>query len=171
MHEAEPDQPGAEEHSAAGRSPVGPLLVGMVMLALGVLMLAQTFNIKGGGFEPSGPRFMPFVVASLWTVLALIYLGQQVSRLVRRADNLPAERFTHMLGAAALVVLLVIYAYLLDPLGYVIATSLFFLGASRAMGSRQWFRDLIVAVALSLLVYLTFTRALGVHLPEGVLGL
>ncbi|GGM71314.1 tripartite tricarboxylate transporter TctB family protein [Dactylosporangium sucinum] len=160
-----------EEPVNATTSPVGPLLMGVAMLAFGALMLTQTFKISGDGLEPDGPRFLPFIVASLWVVLALTYLGQQIRRFIERTGSLPAERFTHMLGATALVALLVVYAYALDSLGYVIATSLFFAGAARAMGSRQPTRDLVAAVALSLLVYLSFTRALGVHLPEGVLGL
>lgn len=157
------------DHASA--SPVGPLLAGLAMLAFGLLLLHETLAIRGEGFAPDGPRFLPLVVVVLWIALSVVYLLQQVVRVARQSGTLPTERFSHMPAAALLVVLLVAYAYLLEPLGYIVATSVFFLAAARTMGSRQVVRDLVVGVGLSLGVYLLFTGALGVHLPEGVIPL
>ena len=77
--------------------------------------------------------------------------------------NLPA--------AAALVATLVAYAFVVGPVGYVPATAVFFVVAARTMGSRQLPRDIVVGIGLTLLVYLSFTRALGVFLPQGVFPL
>ena len=157
-----------EDHSSS--STAGPFVVGGVMLVVGGILLQQTFKIEAEGFDPQGPRFFPLIVVSLWLLLSVLYLGQHLVRVLRSGTGLSAERFDHMLGAGALVVLLVVYAFVLDPVGYWISTSLFFVGSARAMGSRNIVRDIVVGVALSLFVYLSFTRALGVHLPEGVLG-
>jgi putative tricarboxylic transport membrane protein len=162
------DSGGEPDH--ASTSVLGPFLVGAVMLALGSVMFWQTFAINAEGFDPLGPKFFPLVVISLWLLLSVLYLGQHTLKVVRTRTGLAAERFEHMRAAAALVVLLVVYAYVLDPLGYWISTSVFFVGAARAMGSRHLLRDVVIGVGLALLVYLSFTRALGVHLPEGVLG-
>jgi putative tricarboxylic transport membrane protein len=152
-------------------SALAPLVAGAVMVAVGVLLLTQVFAIKADGFDPQGPRFFPLVVLTLLTGLSVVYLLQQVLAIVRGSGLLPAEPFTHMPAAAALVGLLVGYAFVLAPLGYVITTSLFFVGAARTMGSRHLSRDIAVGVGLSLLVYLSFTQALGVSLPAGVLPL
>ena len=157
-----------EDHSST--STLGPFLVGGVMLVVGLVLLQQTFKIKAEGFDAQGPKFFPLVVVSLWLLLSVAYLIQHTLQVIRRGAGLSAERFEHMWGAGALVVLLIVYAYVLDPVGYWISTSLFFVGSARAMRSRNLVRDAVIGVALSLLVYLSFTRALGVHLPEGVLG-
>lgn len=157
------------DHSST--SPLGPLVLGLGMLGLGLLMLDQTLAIRGEGFDAEGPRFLPLVVVLLWIVLVLAYLGQQVRAVLRHSRTVPAERFTHMGSAALLVVLLVAYAYALDPLGYLASTVVFFVGAAFGLGSRQPTRDLAVGIGLTVLVYLLFTRALGVHLPGGVLPL
>ena len=166
------DQRGAdaldEDHSST--SVLGPFLVGGFMLAVGLVLVQQLFAINAEGFDPQGPRFFPMVVVSLWLLLSVLYLGQHLVKVLRTNAGLAAERFGHTRGAVALVVLLVIYAYVLDPVGYWISTSVFFVGAARAMGSRSLVRDLVIGIGLALLVYLSFTRALGVHLPEGVLG-
>ena len=57
---------------------------------------------------------------------------------------------------------------LLAPLGYILATTLFFVGAARAMGSRKLVRDAVVGVLFSAAIYFGFTELLSVRLPPGV---
>jgi putative tricarboxylic transport membrane protein len=151
-------------------STLGPFLVGGFMLVVGLVMFWQIFKIHADGFAAQGPKFFPLIVISLWLVLSAIYLVTHLVKVLRRHAGHAAERFEHMVGAGWLVVLLVVYAFLLDPVGYWISTALFFVGSARAMGSRNLVRDVLVGVLLALVVYLSFTRALGVRLPEGVLG-
>jgi putative tricarboxylic transport membrane protein len=146
-------------------------VAGVVLVGVSVLLITQVFAIRADGFDPQGPRFFPLVVLTLLAGLSVVYLLQQVLALLRHTELLPAEPFTHMPAAAALVGLLVAYAFVLAPLGYVLTTSVFFVGAARTMGSRHLTRDVVVGIGLALLVYLTFTRALGVSLPAGVLPL
>jgi putative tricarboxylic transport membrane protein len=149
---------------------LGPIVVGVVMLVAGLVLLWQTFQIPGEGFDPQGPRFFPLLVVVAWLVLSVLYLGQHLLQLARGREGAPSEPFQHGLSALLLVVLLVGYAFVLDPVGYWIATSVFFVLAARLLGSRNLMRDVTVGVLLSLAVYLAFTQALGVRLPEGVLG-
>jgi putative tricarboxylic transport membrane protein len=162
--------PAAEHDSAAGPA-AGPFVAGAVLVAFGLLMLSQVSAIKADGVDLGGPRFFPLLVLVLLTGLSVVYLLQQLRAVVRRTELLPVERFQHIPAAAALVGLLVCYAFVLGPVGYVISTSAFFVGSSRAMGSRHLARDVAVGIGLSLLVYLSFTRLLGVSLPAGVLAL
>jgi putative tricarboxylic transport membrane protein len=156
------------DHSS---SPVGPLLAGAVMIGFGVLMLTQTLAIKGEGFELEGPRFMPLLVTLIWLGLSTVYVAQQLLRMVRSRGGLPVQRFNHVGRVVALLVLLIAYAYTIDPIGYVVTTAVFFVGAARVLGSGVLARDITVAVGLSLGIYFVFTRLLGVYLPPGVLPL
>lgn len=157
-----------EDHTS--RSRLGPLLVGAVLVTVGLVLLWQVFEIRAEGFAMRGPRFFPLLATVLWLVLSVTYLGQHVLRMVRDRGGLPAERFDNRTAAAVLVALLVIYAFALAPVGYWISTSALFAASTRTLGSRSFVRDIVIGVVLSLVVYLTFTRALGVRLPEGVLG-
>jgi putative tricarboxylic transport membrane protein len=151
--------------------PAGPFAFGAGIVLVSGVLLSQVFAIDTTeGFSPQGPRFLPLVVLTLMLVLGLVYLAQQAAA-VRRGGSLPAEPFTHLSAAAVLVGILVVYAFVLGPVGYVPATALFFVAAARTMGSRHLPRDVVVGVGLSLLVYLSFTRALGVFLPQGVFPL
>ncbi len=59
---------------------------------------------------------------------------------------------------------------LLEPAGFVPASSVLFWMTARGFGSRRPIRDAVVAVMLSTLLYVTFSRGLGVALPAGALG-
>jgi putative tricarboxylic transport membrane protein len=165
------------EPSAAGEaverpaSPAAPILMGSGLLAGCALLLWQVFAIDAEGFAPAGPRFFPLLVIGLLTVLSALYVFQQARAMTRGAELLPAERFGHMLAAALLIALLVAYAFLLPTVGYVVTTAPFFVATARVLGSRHLTRDVVVGIVLSLVVYLGFTRLLGVFLPQGVFPL
>lgn len=160
---------GHDPAAAAPASPVVPVVTGAVMVAVGVLLLTQVPVIRADGYDVQGPRFLPLVVISLWTVLSGVYLVRAVVALVGRREGLPTERFDHMRRVALLLVLLVAYAYAVDPLGYVLTTAVFFVGTTLALGSRHLLRDGVIAVLLSVGIYLAFTEALNVRLPQGVM--
>ena len=157
-----------EDHSSTSKT--GPFIVGAVMLATGVILLTQTFRIPGEGFDPQGPRFFPLCVVLAWLLLSAIYLATHIGKIIRTGKGEAAEKFARMVPAAILVIALIVYALVLDSVGYLIATALFFVAAARVLGSRNWARDITVGVLLSAVVYFSFTQALGVRLPEGILG-
>ena len=158
-----------EDHTSS--SAWGPVVVGATMLVIGGVALKETLAIRGEGFAPEGPRIFPLILTIAWTALSVAYLAQQARAMLRARGSLPAERFDNRLELVVLVALMVGYAYVLVPLGYVVTTSIFFVAAARAMGSRLLVRDIVVGIGLSLGVYLLFTGALGVSLPPGVLPL
>jgi len=80
------------------------------------------------------------------------------------------ERMIDWLMTATVLALLVVYAALLESLGYVLATTIFFALNSRVLGSRRLRRDVLIGFAIGIAVYLFFTRLLGVRLPAGLLS-
>jgi len=64
------------------------------------------------------------------------------------------------LGAVADVILL-------EPAGFIAASSVLFCCAARGFGSRRWARDAVLGLAFSTGAYLLFTRALSLSLPAG----
>ncbi len=168
------EAPGTATEPALGEAPgrpVGPFAFGAGIVLFSGVLLSQVFAIETTvGFAPEGPRFLPLVVLTLLLALALVYVAQQLAA-VRQGGGLPAEPFAHMRAATLLVLTLVVYAFVVGPVGYVPATAVFFVVAARTMGSHHLVRDIVIGVGLSLLVYLSFTRALGVFLPQGVFPL
>lgn len=143
------------------------IIAAIVLVVLSATFLVGVFDIRSPkGLDPAGPRFFPLLVTSAWLLLSLGYLveGLRSPRSTAKSDRAWFE-------PVAVSVLLVLYAFLVVPLGYLIATALLFFAAARVLGSKQLGRDAIVAVVLTVLVYLAFTQFLDISLPEGVIGL
>ncbi len=73
-------------------------------------------------------------------------------------------------AAAPSALLFLAYVVLLEPVGYLPATTAFIAVESRLLGSRRWVRDVLAALAVTLSVYGLFSLLLGLRLPAGLLG-
>ena len=73
-------------------------------------------------------------------------------------------------SAAPSTLLFLAYIVLLEPLGYLLATTAFIALEARLLGSRRWGRDLLAALAVTVSVYVLFSLLLGLRLPAGLLG-
>lgn len=162
-----PDAEAPAEEIPAG-SPVAPVVVGVIVLAVGVLLVWQAWLVPGD-LGPQGPRFLPVFLAIVWILLAAAYLAGAVTGLARRSGGVAAERFDHLWRVLALVVTLIVYAYVLDFVGYMISTSVLVAVSAAILGSRNHVRDAVVAVGLTVAVYFLFTRGLNIYLPTGLL--
>jgi putative tricarboxylic transport membrane protein len=133
-------------------------------IALGLLALAGLYAWEARTFQagflvdPVGPRAFPLLLAGLMGLAALL-LG------LRPGAGRPAwpARPTWM-RAGVLCAGLVAYGYLLEPLGYVAATTAVMLGLATLFGgppARAGLASLAVVVTL----YLLFSALLGLYLP------
>jgi putative tricarboxylic transport membrane protein len=162
--------PPAAVDAASGGPVIGPRVAGGVLLAAGILLFVNAIGAAvQDGVTLGGPRLGPLIVTGGWVVLAAVYC-------VRQVVAPEGGRFvisTPLMLMAGLVAYALVLKY--TVVGYVIATALVFLFVARLLnthGVRDFIvRDLVVAVALSLGIYLAFTRLLGISLPAGVLPL
>ncbi|MFK4085159.1 tripartite tricarboxylate transporter TctB family protein [Kribbella sp. NPDC020789] len=144
------------------------IIAALVLIVLSATFLVGVFDIRSPkGLDPAGPRFFPLLVTTAWLVFSIGYLIEGL----RSPKAAKADGDRAWFEPVALSALLVLYALLVVPLGYVIATALLFFAAARILGSRQLVRDIVVALVLAVVVYIAFTRFLDISLPEGVLGL
>lgn len=148
------------------------IVVGIVLVGFAVAVGSQTWKIVTvSGLSPSGPAALPVAVTGGLLVFSLLFLLQATKRshghLERHIES--EHAVTHMGTVAQVVGALILYAALLGPLGYLIATTALFVGVSRILGSKRWVLNIIVGIVLAAAVYFGFTELLGVRLPAGVL--
>jgi putative tricarboxylic transport membrane protein len=149
----------------------GLRIAGLALLALGLAALVATTRIPSvrDGWAVSGPRFVPLIASLMTIALSIAFLVRTVVRrdveLARFAAAEAAE--THWPTPGLVIAGLVGYVALLVPLGYALATALFFTATARVLGSRRLPRDAIAGLILGVIVSYTFTRWLGVRLPVG----
>ena len=60
------------------------------------------------------------------------------------------------------------FVILLDKAGFIIAAMFSFFGVAYAFGARKYFKDFIVALVFSTIVYFAFTKGLKINLPAGI---
>jgi putative tricarboxylic transport membrane protein len=149
----------------------GPRLAGAFLLAGSVAILIAVTTISGrGGYSTSGPRFVPLLVAIGLIALSALYLA----RTFIRPDVALAERAaqeddaTHWATPALIMAVLLAYAFLLEPIGYPLATAAVFVAITWLLGSRSIVRDVLVGLVLGFGLYTAFTQYLGVSLPAGL---
>jgi putative tricarboxylic transport membrane protein len=68
-----------------------------------------------------------------------------------------------------LVALFVAMILLVNPLGWVITSTLFFGGAATVLGSKHYVRNFVIGLILALASFYAFYSGLGIPLPAGIL--
>jgi putative tricarboxylic transport membrane protein len=149
----------------------GPRLAGAFLLAASVAILIGVTAIPGrGGYTTSGPRFVPLLVAIGLIALSALFLLRTFVRpdaaLAQRSAEEDAA--THWATPGLIMVALLAYAFLLDPIGYPLATAAVFMALARLLGSRHTVRDVITGFVFGFGLFIAFTQFLGVSLPAGL---
>lgn len=138
-------------------------LAGLVLLALAV-----AYGVTATGFQamigdPLGPAVFPLVLAIPLGVLSLY--------LIARPDPEPDwARGRALLKQGLALAAFVAYAYLLEPLGFVVASVLAVAALGWLLGARLW-QSAAGGLAIALVLFLLFNNLLGLPLPAGVLAL
>jgi putative tricarboxylic transport membrane protein len=74
------------------------------------------------------------------------------------------------MAAALTIAGLVVYALLLETVGFLVCTILLVLYQTRVIQKDHWVRNIVTATIFSLVVYFGMTKLLAVKLPAGFLG-
>lgn len=162
----------APHEQESRRGSLGLRISAVAILAFSVVVLVQAFLIgREGGFGPEGSGFFPVIITAGLVFFAALFVLQTTARPDRALQEHVAEEeeATNWRTVGLIVVALLAYAFLLAPLGYVVATTLFFSAACWILDSRRWVRDLVIGLASSVLIYVGFAQFLGVRLPAGLL--
>lgn len=160
----------------------------LVLLALAGWFLQEAWNLPANAAGGSlSPAFFPRAISSAIAILLLISMvrGLMAGTLLASDasdDAATAPRWVPVVGWCGVALLLVLYATLLEPLGYVISTALFLFicvamvsvlsrqsGEHIAMG-RVLMLALFSAV-VSVAIFLIFSVGFEIVLPTiGVMG-
>ncbi|TQM10050.1 tripartite tricarboxylate transporter TctB family protein [Pseudonocardia kunmingensis] len=148
--------------------------VSALLLLTGVLVLADVTVAprSGNAADPLGPNAVPVLLGLLLVALAVL-LTVDVLRGGRGeaegGEDVDLTAPTDLRTVLLLAGVLVATAALIPLVGWPIAGTVLFWGATYALGSRAFPRDLLIAAGVSLATWLVFDALLGVDLPGGPL--
>lgn len=143
-----------------------PILLSAFSLFLIINMLAM--DVPESVAFP-GPRFFPAIIAVGMLALAVI---DGISAFTKRSE--PSEEelasSTNLIGLCWAVGGFVLFIFLLEPLGWILAAALLFWCVAFGFGATKLIHAAVVGLTLSSLTYLAFSLGLGLALPSGFLG-
>ena len=143
------------------------LSLGVVVLGIGIAAVTATLPSEGG-YAGIGPNFIPAVVAA-GVILLGVWLSYEAftggwRKRSEEGEVFEPSPFLWVSGGLFAHMLLIGWA------GFVIAGTVLFACVARGFGSRRPARDLAIAAALSLGIFLFFVKLLNVNLPAGWLA-
>lgn len=150
---------------ATERRRPGELAFAAAMLAASLGLLWSAYGISG--FEAlSAPGAAPMATTFVMVVAAAITLAKTLRLPLDRAETAAPE----ILPSRVLIVgaLLVGYALLLEPLGFLPTSALFLIAAIRLLGRRGWASTLLTALGSLAAIWLIFRIVFSVLMPAGI---
>lgn len=148
-------------------------ITGLFSVALGVIYMISTINLEyeKTGYS-AGPKMYPYIVGCFIILLGVVLLIKEMRTPRESRITLPKldnEGKTVLIRIAITALMGIIYGLILDPVGYLISTTLFMLGLMFMINSlERWKRNIIVSVGFSLVTYIGFATLLHLSLPRGL---
>lgn len=140
------------------------LAIAALLAALAAVLVWDARGLQSTAMYGMGPEVMPVVVVC---GLALLAIGNFIDAL---RGNLPARESTDPVPVALILIgLALLIAIIGFGGGFILATSALFVTTSAAFGRRAIVVDSIIALVMSILIYLAFDRLLTLSLPTGPL--
>jgi putative tricarboxylic transport membrane protein len=137
----------------------------LLLACIGLAAMAWPYQ-AAFSYEPVGPRAYPLLMLGLMS-LGLLYMAFRPSPIVHSEEEPPLDRET-LIKISLCVVLLLIFAGLFEPLGFVLSSILIGIPMARLYGGR-WLPSAVIISLMSVGLYLLFDKVMDVPLPLGVL--
>ncbi len=134
----------------------------VLLLLLALWFGVEAWSYRAGDFTDNlGARAFPLAVTALLAPSALYLLVR-----ARSETTWPPARVWAVLGVG--VATFIGYGLLLEPLGFIVATTLFFIVFGFIFSAPVW-RSALAGVIFSAVLYALFVWGLGLYLPVGEL--
>ena len=136
----------------------------VLLIMVGCAVIVWAFRLKVGTLLRPLAGFFPLLVGVAIVALSLVLLFRGWM-----GRGPAAKPFGRWQKPVVMLAALVVYAVLLEPLGYILSTIFIAAVTLRILGVDSLKLIAVSSVVLSVSVYFLFTRLLGVELPAGIL--
>jgi putative tricarboxylic transport membrane protein len=145
------------------------IVAGVLLAAVGILIAWSTSQMRVPPMHAKvGPQLFPYVAAAALLVVGICFI---IQALRDSPDKLVSDTTTTEWGSLAFICAGFIFQIaFITTLGFILSSTVLFVAVAMGFGSRQYVRDIVVALLLSAGAYFTFTRLLNLQLPAGIFG-
>ncbi len=149
----------------------GDQICGLIWFFLGIALCLGSVRLNLGEFHRPGPGFMPFLSGALLGLFGLLLTFADIFQ--RSWEEKKAEIREVLLKKNARQLLytfsiLLAYGLLFEPLGFFVATFLFFFTLFKLKSPKRWLMPLIISGSSVIVSYLIFCVWLKCQLPRGI---
>ena len=150
----------------------GELAVAVGVLAIGIIVLVETQDVRVRQGVVVSPRIIPNIVggglvaAALWYAYDIIR-GPHLAAGGEDGEDVDPEAETDWRVLGIIAAALVVYAALMEYAGFIVASAVLFVISAFAMGNPRIVRNGAIGLVLGTAIFLLFDGWLGVRLPTG----
>jgi len=140
-----------------------------IWLTIGLAILFNSLNLGLGSLSVPGSGFMPFLAGALISFFAFLVL---IGAIYRKGE-VKQKLWTNIdyRKVSSVFVVLLLYIFLLEKIGFIIGTFLLISLIMLFIGSRGWLQSLIGGIIATIICYFLFNVWLQTQLPKGFLGI
>jgi putative tricarboxylic transport membrane protein len=149
----------------------------LIIVIVGLLSVVEGLRLHFKGsiqlYDILGPGLYNVGIGSIIIIAGLIYFISQ-QKEVRHIEKQSAGKdlkvnreYQKMM--ISVIFAMVVYIFLMDLIGYLLASVVFFLLINRIVGFRSWLTNLGVTILMTASSYIIFVTCLGMIFPRGIL--
>ena len=144
------------------------VLSGLFLLAVSLAIFIGSMQLQVGTLTAPGSGFFPLLTGVVLGIFSILIIAQ-----ARDTSKVPVRFWApaaNRKGIYLSFLLILVYALLLERLGFIVSTTLFFVLFSRYVSGHRWRTAVFFALVTSLATYLVFSLLLHAPLPQGIMG-
>jgi len=143
---------------------------GVIWTILGIALGIGSLRLGFGTFHKPGPGFMPLLTGCLLTLLGLLLTLLHIRKHSIESGDKNGVSLKSFWGKGAFsLAASFLYVFLLDPLGFVLATFLLIFSLLKIMGTRKWVTPILISIVTVGVSYFIFEVWLRINFPKGIL--
>jgi putative tricarboxylic transport membrane protein len=143
---------------------IGEAVLGGVVLGLGLFVAIETSLLEVAPSNAAiGPRLFPFLIAFGLLAVGVGVLWQAFFGHIAHERGFELDWLAVALVSAGLL----LQMFLVESLGWIVATTLLFVAATLAFRERRVLISIAIGLALTCLTFWVFNYGLGLTLPVG----
>jgi putative tricarboxylic transport membrane protein len=143
-------------------------VIGIISIIDGVRLIIYKNPVIS--YDPVGPGFFVILCGSCLITVAVLYVIVNQRKPLspkKMVANVADREMTIRLISA--IVVCVAYIFLINIVGYLLATVVFLLLQFRITGVKHWFTNCFISIILTALFYVTFIIYCDMPFPKGMI--
>jgi putative tricarboxylic transport membrane protein len=137
----------------------------LIFLIFSLIGFIYGYRLPRGTLFKPGAGFFPFYLSVILGILSLMLLFKSLMRKAGESIQIGSRWKKLILSVLGLVA----FAYILQPLGFVLSSILVFFLIMKFVEGRTWKLTLVTSISFTVFFYVVSVKYLSIPLPKGIL--